>query len=530
MHKSFAQMGVRTPIAQPVDIELDDDEYLISRTDAEGKMNYVNAAFVTRSGYSLGELLGQPASMLYAPDTPSDVGSDLWRTVKTRGAWAGVMRHRCKDGRYFWAKATITRTIVDGVHVGHTTVRTKADASEVAEMRRFTAQRANNGLVFHTLFEGRLTLRGIGRYLHFATAPTLGSRLVAAQLVNAAFFAVSVAQLFRANDRVPLLPYMAVALSVSLALILALATSRVRKPINRMLAHARSIGAGDLTQSASFGSKARDEIATLSSSMDVMQKSLASLVNDLRNGVRTVDVAASEISDANMALAARTEETAGAVEQTAARISDLNSAVRRNADHAGEAHRLATSSMAAAERGRLDVLQVIQNMDDISSSSSSIADISLVIESIAFQTNILALNAAVEAARAGGHGRGFAVVASEVRNLAQRSSDAVRQIKQLLDSSARNVGNGVRVANSAGSSMEEIVRLVERVVATVGEISEASDYQRREIEQINEVIGQIDDTVRQNAAMVEQAASAASALAEQSQRLDQSVSMFRTKL
>ncbi|MCO4858367.1 methyl-accepting chemotaxis protein [Herbaspirillum sp. WGmk3] len=511
------------------DMALGEDEYLITRTDIEGRMVYVNEAFVARSGYAADELLGQSASMMYAPDTPSEVGADLWRTVKARGAWTGVMRHRCKDGRCFWARATITRTMVDGRHVGHTTVRTRAADGEVRRMRTFAAARRRGAGRWWELREGRLGVRGIGRLMRLCLAPTLAWRMHFAQGLNAALLLVALFWLAGSGGAAGWLAIVAVLLSLWQAAVLALAARRVSRPVEGMLRHARSIGAGDLTQAAARQEGSDDEVARLAVSMDVMQKSLASLVRDLREGVVTVGGAAAEISDANMDLAARTEETAAAVEQSAHRMAELDSAVQRNAASAAQAHGLATASVQAAEAGSVLVRQVIGSMDEISRSAGGIAEISSVIEGIAFQTNILALNAAVEAARAGVHGRGFAVVASEVRSLAQRSGDAVRQISQLLERSGHDVTTGVKLAGQAGDSLEQIVALARKVGVTVGEISEASRQQGGEIAHINHVIGQIDDAVRQNAAMVEQAAAAAAALAGQSRRLEQSVAMFRTR-
>ncbi|MGY8558954.1 methyl-accepting chemotaxis protein [Paracidovorax citrulli] len=510
------------------DAALREDEYLITRTDIEGRMVYVNAAFAERSGYESGELLGQPASMMYAPDTPPELSADLWRTVKAHGAWTGVMRHRCKDGSCFWAQATITRTMQDGRHVGHTTVRTRAGEQEVARMRRFNAARQRGAVALHTLREGRLALRGIGGLLRLVAAPTLASRLALAQAANAVVVCLAAAQWLGARDAVPPAAIAICVVSLALGAALEMARRRIRRPVGRLLAHARGIGAGDLTWPAAPDTGADDEVARLGASMDVMQKSLASLVRDLREGVRTVDGAASEISDANMDLAARTEQTASAIEQAVGRMHDLSDAVHRNATHADRTHRLAASSRDAAEQGRELVRQVIDGMGDIARSTAGISDISSMIEGIAFQTNILALNAAVEAARAGTHGRGFAVVAAEVRSLAQRSSEAVRQISQLLDVSRGHVASGERLAQTAGGSIDEIVRLASQVLATVGEMSQASQSQHEEITRINGVIGRIDDAVRQNSAMVEQAAAAAASLADQSRRLDHSVSLFRT--
>ena len=511
------------------DLHLDEDEYLITRTDPEGKMVYLNAAFVARSGYSHDELLGQPASLMYAPDTPQQVGVDLWRTVKAQGAWTGVMRHRRKDGRCFWASATITRTMVDGVHVGHTTVRTRAAMADVALMAKFYRDLSARRRSVRKLSAGALVQRAPFGWWRMLSAPSLNLRLLTAQSLNALVLVLAACSVVAAWPHYEQASMLTLLISLLLVLTLAVIGSRVRTPLKEALAHARKIGAGDLTSSIDSDAHRHDEMSALASSMGVMQKSLANLVHDLRIGVRTVDVAAGEISDANLDLAARTEQTAAAVEQTASKMNDLNATVQQNAASAAEAHALASGSSGIAAQGKEMVGRVVATMDDISRSAAEIANISSVIEGIAFQTNILALNAAVEAARAGAHGRGFAVVASEVRNLAQRSAQAVQEINQLLAQSAQRVAAGVKLAREAGSTMQEAVSSAAQVAQIIGQIADASAAQSRDIGQVNEVIAQIDDAVKQNAAMVEQAATAAASLAEQSRKLDGSVAMFRSK-
>jgi len=511
------------------DLHLGEDEYLITRTDPEGKMVYLNAAFVARSGYSHDELLGQPASLMYAPDTPPQVGTDLWRTVKAQGAWTGVMRHRRKDGRCFWASATITRTMVDGVHVGHTTVRTRAALSDVALMAQFSQQLAARRRSQRKLRAGILVRRAPFGWWRLLSAPSLHVRLLTAQSLNALVLVLAAYAVATAWPHYEQASMLTLLLSLLLVLTLIAIGSRVRTPLKDVLAHARKIGAGDLTSSIDSDPHRRDEMSALASSMGVMQKSLANLVHDLRTGVRTVDVAAGEISDANLDLAARTEQTAAAVEQTASKMNDLNAIVQQNAASAVQAHALASGSSGVAAQGKEMVSKVVATMDDISRSAVEIATISSVIDGIAFQTNILALNAAVEAARAGTHGRGFAVVAAEVRSLAQRSAQAVQEINQLLAQSEQRVAAGVKLAREAGATMQEAVSSAAQVAQIIGQIADASAAQSRDIGQVNEVIAQIDDAVKQNAAMVEQAAAAAASLAGQSKKLDGSVAMFRSK-
>jgi methyl-accepting chemotaxis protein len=249
-------------------------------------------------------------------------------------------------------------------------------------------------------------------------------------------------------------------------------------------------------------------------------------VTEVRQSVESVTTASREIAQGNADLSSRTEQQASNLQQTAASMEQMTSAVKQNADAARQANQLATAASTVAAKGGTVVGQVVSTMDEITSSSRKIADIIGVIDGIAFQTNILALNAAVEAARAGKQGRGFAVVASEVRNLAQRSAQAAREIKGLISTSVEKVENGSRLVNEAGSTMDEIVAQVKRVTDLIGEITSSTLEQSNGIGQVNQAVTQLDQMTQQNAALVEQSAAAAESLKEQAARLAKAVAVF----
>ncbi len=299
----------------------------------------------------------------------------------------------------------------------------------------------------------------------------------------------------------------------------------IARPLQQAVELADAISGGDL--SASVQHERHDELGHLLSSLNAMTARLRSVVGQVRSGVESVSSASGQIATGNQDLSARTEQTAANLEETAASMEELTATVSQSADTARQANQLAATAAQAAEQGGQVVQQVVNSMQQITDSSRKIADIIGVIDSIAFQTNILALNAAVEAARAGEQGRGFAVVASEVRNLAQRSADAAKEIKQLITASVDNVQSGSQQVELAGKSMEDIVSSVRRVSDLIGEITASSTEQRDGINQVNQAVSNLDQMTQQNAALVEESSAAALSMQEQAQRLSQVVSVFK---
>ncbi|OWW19276.1 methyl-accepting chemotaxis protein [Noviherbaspirillum denitrificans] len=286
----------------------------------------------------------------------------------------------------------------------------------------------------------------------------------------------------------------------------------------------RRIAAGDLTVPVEL--KAHDQ-SSLLYSIKSMRDSIAGIVGQVRTGTDSIVTASGEIASGNLDLSSRTEEQASSLEETAASMEELTSTVRNNAENAQQANSLAINASQLATDGGQVVAQVVNTMESIKGSSGRIADIVNIIDGIAFQTNILALNAAVEAARAGEQGRGFAVVAAEVRTLAQRSASAAKEIKTLIDASVVQVDEGGVLVQQAGETMEKVVVSVRQVADLIGEIAAASREQASGIHQVNQAIGQMDEVTQQNAALVEEAASASESLKEQANQLHAAVSIFK---
>jgi methyl-accepting chemotaxis protein len=299
----------------------------------------------------------------------------------------------------------------------------------------------------------------------------------------------------------------------------------ITRPLNDAVKLARAVAEGDLTQRIEVHST--NEIGQLMQALKEMNENLVRVVGQVRIGTDTVATASSQIAAGNLDLSSRTEQQASSLEETASSMEELTSTVKQNAENARQANQLVVSTADIAVKGGQVVGQVVDTMASIKDSSRKIADIIGVIDGIAFQTNILALNAAVEAARAGEQGRGFAVVASEVRNLAQRSAGAAKEIKTLIEDSVGKVDAGGKLVDDAGKTMDEIVSSVKRVTDIMSEIAAASQEQSSGIEQVNQAITQMDQVTQQNAALVEEAAAAAESLQDQAGKLIEVVSVFK---
>lgn len=317
-----------------------------------------------------------------------------------------------------------------------------------------------------------------------------------------------------------------VAISVGLFLI-AYLTLRwvVAKPLGHAVEELEYIAEADLSRSIEI--PGRNEIGQLFKGMRHMQQSLGKIVTGVRDSSSAIRTGSNEISSGNADLSSRTEEQAASLQETASSMEELSATVKQNADNAQQANSLADEASTTASQSGEVMTEVTTTMRGISESSEKVAEIIGMIDSIAFQTNILALNASVEAARAGEQGRGFAVVASEVRDLAGRSADAAREIKQLIESSSQQVKEGSALVDKANETVEEVVNSVKRVTDIMDEISTASQEQSSSIDQVTQAVSQMDQVTQQNAALVEETSAAASSLEDQCKRLEQEVSVFR---
>ncbi|OYO32609.1 chemotaxis protein [Janthinobacterium sp. PC23-8] len=505
---------------------------IVSTTDLQGNINYANQYFIEVSGFSESELLGAPQNILRHPDMPAEAFADLWRTIQSGMPWTGMVKNRCKNGDYYWVLANITPVIENGRPVGYMSVRTKPTREQVAEAAAAYQGFKDGNQAKLAIRKGRVVGQGLGAMLKALSQPSLSQGMA----VNAIFFCASMAILggavwnidsdTHAATRGWLIALAAMA-SVIMLVFWAYLNNAVVQPLSEAVMAARKMAGGDLT---GVIDKVRDDdMGQLMAALRQTNINLHSIIGDVRANFEDIRVTTAEIATGNMDLSSRTESQASSLEQTAASMEELTSTVQNSADHVATANELAVQASKVAAKGGAIVTEVVSTMDEISGSSRKILDIIGLIDGIAFQTNILALNAAVEAARAGEHGRGFAVVAGEVRSLAQRSATAAKEVKHLIDHSIATVSAGTVLTSNAGATMQEVIASVARVTEVMDEISSTTREQNQGIGQVNQAVIHMDGITQQNAALVEQAAAAATNLAQRTDSVAKSMFVFKLK-
>ncbi len=524
-------MRVNLPVSN-TEYPIGDDTLILSTTDTKGRITYINQTFIDVSGFSEDELIGKAHNIVRHPDMPPEAFSDLWKTLQAGKPWTGLVKNRRKNGDFYWVLGNATPLIENGNVVGYLSVRTKPSRQlvEIAEpiYRQILDGKAKNlkivnGSIVRTDFIGKIAAifqmtlgKRIAMYLSLPTLLLLSA-------AGAGWWGLTQATI------IPWLSNFIAVTGIGGVLLMCIVGFLIRqntvKPLNKAIEISNTLAAGDLQ--TKIINEYSDEFGVLIKSLIQMGINLRATVSDVRNSAESVRQASSEIASGNLDLSQRTEEQASSLEETASSMEQLTSTVKQNADNARQADQLATSASSIAMKGGQMMNNVVHTMSSISDSSNKIASIISVIDGIAFQTNILALNAAVEAARAGEQGRGFAVVATEVRNLAQRSSAAAKEIKGLIDDSVEKVENGTRLVSEAGRTMEEIVASIKNVADIMSAITAASQEQSSGIEQVNQAVTQMDEVTQQNAALVEEAAASAESLENQAKDLAGAISIFK---
>lgn len=511
-----------------VEFNFDGRRSLYSTTDLKGRITFANPYFIEVSGFSEQELLGAPHNIVRHPDMPPAAFCDLWTTIKSGRPWTALVKNRRKNGDFYWVQATVTPILENGVTTGYMSVRTKPTRDQInaadrlyrAEIERPGSLRLQQGHVLPNSVIGRL-VKAARLSLVQRVAVTHGFVLLAIAGVGAASLLPSDLAAYR--------PHLIAALAGAAALTIVISwrqlMTRAIAPIKAGMRIAQNMAGGDL--SAPIDVTGSDEASQLMASLRQLNVNLKSLVGDIRENFGNIQSATRDLASGNSDLSARTDSQVSSLEETAASMEELAATVRQNLDHTNQGRKAAADAMATAERGGAIMNRVVSTIGDISQSSEKIANIVNIINGIASQTNLLALNAAVESARAGEAGRGFAVVATEVRNLAQRSAEAAKDIKVLIDSSVEKIGAGTVLSRDAGGIMQDIIAAVGQVSGVMRDIAAASDEQSAGIGQVNDAVCQMDEVTQRNASLVELAAAATAGLEEQGHKLMQTLAIFK---
>lgn len=514
-------MRINQPVTQR-EYPFPSGQSLISVTDPKGRITYCNSAFVEVSGFAHDELLGQPHNLVRHPDMPAEAFRDMWDTIASGLPWTGLVKNRRKDGDHYWVQANATPMRDGDRIVGFLSVRTEPTRKAVQAAEQLYAtmrDEAQKGVRVHVLHRGAVRrVDWAGRVAGWLR-PGAGARLVGLQ----AALALGVV----GGGALGGVGAAAAAAVIGGAAVAWLSLRTTLGSIGPSVADANRLASGDLSQAVTEG--AVGAVGELQQALRQLSVNLRAVVHDTRREVQQVEHAAREIAAGADDLSGRTESQAGSLEETAASMEQINSTVQNSAAAAAEGARLATQTTDIAQRSHAAVQAVAETMTDIAESSRRIGEIVHVIEGVAFQTNILALNAAVEAARAGEQGRGFAVVAAEVRSLAQRTTVAAKEIRQLIADSAERVDNGARRTQDAQERMAEALAAVGKVSHTLDSISTAAVEQHNGIAQINEAVSHMDGITQQNAAMVEQLAASSTGLSSQVESVSNSMRLFRLR-
>ena len=499
---------------------LTEEDTLLSTTDLKGRITYANDSFIRCSGFEWGELQGKAHNLVRHPDMPQGAFADMWATIQSGRPWSALVKNRRKDGDHYWVRANASPIRRQGEVVGYLSVRTKPDAQAVMASEvlyeRLRQGETRLGLTRgHVVRSGWWQLGSRWKFVSLATRMRLGV---------VGLWLTGLGQTWVMSQGATAAAAAAVWTTVMLSVAWWLRVA-VHRPLGLVLNEAQAVASGQPART--LLTDRADEIGSLMRSIEQAGLNLVSLVGDIQGKSQGVSESAADLQRGNDELAQRTSDAAASLEETAAATEQLATTIQVNSDTAQQAADMSQRAVSVAARSADMVAQAHSSMAGIAESSRRVADITAMIDGIAFQTNILALNAAVEAARAGEHGKGFAVVAAEVRSLSIKSAGAAREIKALIEASAMQVEAGAKSVTGAGAAMAEAVTAVERLSAMMENIRLASQEQATGVAQINLALNQLEQATQDNAAQVRRNAELSQSLSEQAHRLDEAALVFR---
>lgn len=493
------------------------DTILMSTTNIHSHITYANSAFIQVSGFSEEQLINQPHNIVRHPDMPVEAYADLWFTLQQGDSWTGLVKNRRNNGDYYWVRANVTPVYQQEQLAGYISVRNTPGAEEIkeAEVLYRAVQKKKAGS--RKFYKGLVVRTGL-----FSPLSVLQKLSVRWRLRIAVLTVGLIPTLLAFSDMNPL---WLLALTLLIIIIIdQFLQQQIARPIKMILKQAQHVVSGRKAKHVHLNRI--DEIGLILRSVNQFALNLHSLVDDVSTQVNGISNVSHQLTENNLVLNARTEKTSANLQQTAAAVEEITVAVQQSADTAVQAATMAEAASSTALKGGNIMKETIGMMDSISSASNKIVDIIGVIDSIAFQTNILALNAAVEAARAGVQGRGFAVVAAEVRNLAQHSASAAKEIKMLIDANVISVKQGSTMVENAGKHISDIIGEVLQVSTMVKEISHATNEQTSALGLINSSIAEIEQMTQRNTDMVMHSTETAERLNSQAKRLNSVISVY----
>lgn len=509
-------MRNNTPVTQS-EYLLNEESTLMSTTNVHSHITYANSMFIEASGYKEEHLIGEPHNVIRHPDMPPEAFGDMWFTLQQGQSWTGLVKNRRHNGDHYWVRANVTPVYQNDTLTGYISVRNIPPRAEIEACENLYQRVRNNELKNHRFYKGLVVRRGLFSFL------SLFKKISTAKRVNYAIAVTALAALFITL----LLPQGIPQISALITLFIMFGfylNGQICRPLKKIVYQMQQVVSG--RKPTYFHFDRVDEVGMMMRLVNQSGLNLNSLVDDVGAQISGISTISQQVEKEGAALQARTEETADDLQQTAAAVEEIASAVQQTAQTAGEAIHMADRTSSSAHSGETAMKQTIGMMQSVSKDNSQIVDIIAVIDRIAFQTNILALNAAVEAARAGEAGRGFAVVAAEVRNLAQHSASAAKEIKTLIEKNVASVNAGVAMVEQTETHLTAMIGNVLQVTSLIKEIGHATQEQTLALTLINESISRIGVMTHNNTGMVDNVTSAAGNLTQRTTRLQQAIAVF----